>query len=84
MSEGLGNEQDGPNRRKATRHRILMGGLIVTPCGSGVLECTVLDSSETCAKVRVLSERPIAKEFHFVHSNTGTFTLLGSSGSEVS
>jgi hypothetical protein len=67
MSGGLGNKQSGRSQRTARRHRVLMGGLIVSPCGSDVLECTVLDSSEAGAKVRVLGERLIPKEFRFVH-----------------
>src|SRR5258706_14565103 len=67
MSGGIGNKEYGPSRRGARRHRVLMGGLIVTPCGSDVLECTVLNSSEGGAKVRVLGERLIPKEFRFVH-----------------
>ena len=86
MSGGLGNKPDGPSRRAARRHRVLMGGLIVTPCGSDVFECTVRDSSEAGAKVRVPGERPIPNEFHFVHlkhQNVQTARLIWQRGQLV-
>ena len=67
MSANLAKDRVEQNRRVTNRGRVLVGGLIVCPIGSAVLECTVYDSSESGAKIRVSDERRIPSEFYFVN-----------------
>jgi hypothetical protein len=78
MNDGHRDNHGGLSRR-AVRRRVLMGGLIVSPCGSDVLECTIHDRSEAGGKVRLPDERQIPMKCYFVdlrHQNVHTAELI--------
>lgn len=59
------------NRRQSQRHRVLLGGLIVTRNGTQSWDCNVRDLSETGAKIRIAPGQVIPEHCYFIQLKDG-------------
>ena len=57
---------DSDDKRKSLRHRVFKGGKIVLGLSGGAIDCSILDLSDTGAKLRVRDVTTLPAEFRLL------------------